>query len=110
MAFGFCIGRKGYRVELYIWADEEKRLIDAMSQYKNEINQKFKLGEIQWERLEGKKASRIKFEKTSLEITGDADGWRNNKDEAYINWYCDVMKAFYNTLLPYWTKVNRNVE
>ncbi|MCW5521114.1 DUF4268 domain-containing protein [Aureitalea sp. L0-47] len=108
-SFGFCIGRKGYRVELYIWQDEEKHLIEAMSEYKSEIDEKFTLGEIQWERLEGKKASRIKFEKTALEITGDADGWRNKKDEAFINWYCDAMKEFYDVLLPYWTKVNNEV-
>ncbi len=109
-SFGFCIGRKGYRVELYIWADEEKRLIDAMYQYKEEIDNKFSLGTIEWERLEGKKASRIKFEKTALEITRDEDGWRNQKDEAFINWYCDAMKEFYDVLLPYWTKVNNEVE
>ena len=108
-SFGFCIGRKGYRIELYIGQDEDKRLIDAMSQYKNEINQKFSFGDIVWERLDGKKASRIKFEKTALEITGDADGWRNNKDEAFLFWYCDVMKEFYNILLPYWTKVNKEI-
>lgn len=109
-SFGFCIGRKGYRVELYIWSDEEKKLIDAMFKYKDEIDKKFLLGSIEWERLEGKKASRIKFEKTSFEITGDEDGWRKNKDEAFIAWYCDSMKNFYDVLLPYWIKVNNEVE
>lgn len=109
-SFGFCIGRKGYRVELYIGQDETKTLIDAMFQYKHEIDEKFTLGEIIWERLEGKKASRIKFEKSALEITGDIDGWRNQKDEAFIDWYCQSMKLFYDILLPYWIKVNNEIE
>lgn len=108
-SFGFCIGRKGYRVELYIGQDEDKRLIDSMYRYKDEIDSEFSLGEIIWERLEGKKASRIKFEKTALQITGDADGWRNNKDDAFISWYCESMKPFYDILLPYWIKVNNEV-
>ena len=63
-SFGFCIGRKGFRVELYIGQDEDKKLFEAMSKYKEEIETKFTLGEIEWEKLEGKKASRIKFEKS----------------------------------------------
>lgn len=108
-SFGFCIGRKGYRVELYIPRDEDKQVIDALHQYKEAIDKKFVHGEIVWERLEGKKASRVKFEKMGLEITGDTDGWRNNK-EAIIDWYCEVMKDFYNTLLPHWNKVNSEIE
>ncbi|MDY2588209.1 DUF4268 domain-containing protein [Winogradskyella aquimaris] len=108
-SFGFCIGRNGYRVELYIGQDEDKVFFDAMRKYKLKIQNEFKLGDMVWERLDGKKAARIKFERSALDITGDVDGWRKNP-EAIINWYCDVMKPFYDVLLPYWMKVNNEID
>ncbi len=108
-AFAFCIGRKGYRVELYISQDSEKKLIDAMHEHKDEIDRKFSLGTIEWERLEGKKASRIRFEKKAIEITGNENSWANKEYDMFIAWYANSMKEFYNVLMPIWTKVNNKI-
>ncbi|WP_246937705.1 DUF4268 domain-containing protein [Gelidibacter sp. F63206] len=104
--FAFCIGRKGYRVELYFPQDSEKELIDAMHQYKDEIDTKFTLGSIEWERLEGKKASRIKFERKAGEITGNENSWADKEYDMFIDWYTHAMKEFYDVLMPILAKVN----
>ncbi len=104
--FGFCIGRTGYRVELYFRDDTDKQLIEQMMNYKPEIDEQFELGNILWERLDGKKASRIKFERTGLQITGVDDPWKNSDKSAIIEWYVDAMKAFHNVVQPIWRRVD----
>jgi hypothetical protein len=105
--FGFCIGRLTYRVELYFSDDTDKALIDGMAQYKDEIQSKHQ-GLIEWERLENKKASRIKFEMPKDiqdELTGRFStelSW-----EQIISWYTTAMKEFHEVLYPYWDKVQR---
>lgn len=105
--FGFCIGRLTYRVELYFSDDNDKALIDAMSQFKDEIQSKHN-GIIEWERLENKKASRIKFEmpKETLESLqgrfSEEQSW-----EQIVEWYSSAMKDFYKVVYPYWEKIQR---
>lgn len=103
-AYGYCIGRKGYRVELYFPEDADKVIIEKMLNYKDEIDQKFD-GEIEWERLEGKIASRIKFETKLDEMNfRDETTW-----EALIDWYNDSMVKFYNVINPIWEKVQKEL-
>jgi hypothetical protein len=103
--YAFCIGRHTFRVELYFSNDSNKELIDAMAKYKDVIESSFD-GKIEWERLENKKASRIKFEKTKEQIS-----LHNGKfsDETYwddlINWYVVSMDKFYKTINPYLDKI-----
>jgi hypothetical protein len=103
--YAFCIGRHTFRVELYFSNDSNKELIDAMSKYEDVIESSFD-GKIEWERLENKKASRIKFEKTKEQIS-----LHNGKfsDETYwddlINWYVVSMDKFYKTINPYLDKI-----
>lgn len=66
--FSFCIGKSTFRVELYFLKDPDKKLIDSMAKYKEEIKSKY-TGEIIWERLEKKKASRIKAEVSRSDIS-----------------------------------------
>jgi hypothetical protein len=58
--FAFSMGRETIRVELFIAGDEEKRYIDALLAYKTEIESS--LDNIIWQRLDNKKASRLKME------------------------------------------------
>lgn len=103
--YAFCIGRQTFRVELYFSNDSNKELIDAMAKYKDEIEAKFD-GKIEWERLDNKKASRIKFEVTKEQISLLEGRF---SDEAYwddlVNWYAVSMDKFYNTLNPYLDKI-----
>lgn len=106
--FGFCIGRLTYRVELYFSDDNDKALIDAMSQFKEEIQSKHN-GIIEWERLENKKASRIKYE-MPREVLDNLNG-RFNEEQSWdqiVEWYSLAMKEFYKAVYPFWEKVQRD--
>jgi len=103
--YAFCIGRQTFREELYFSNDSNKELIDAMAKYKEEIESKFD-GKIEWERLDNKKASRIKFEMTKEQVS-QLEG--RFSDETYwdelANWYILSMDKFYKTLNPYLDKI-----
>ena len=101
--FGFCIGRKRYRVELYFADDPDKHYIDAMAQHEAEIEQTLGPGII-WQRLEGKRASRIRYHLEENRRWRDRDNW-----EAILEAYIDTMERFYNALYPVWEKVQREV-
>ena len=58
--FAMVIGREGPRVELYFPNDAEKHSFDSMKQFHAELSEAFK-GQLQWQRLDNKKASRIKY-------------------------------------------------
>ena len=103
--YGFCIGRKGYRVELYFPNDPDKVLIESLYAYRGEIDDRFTLGKIEWERLEGKKASRVKFEQTGFAITGLPDPWNSGHRAEIADWYAAAMEEFYRVVHPYLRKV-----
>ncbi|ESU23793.1 hypothetical protein FEDK69T_12030 [Flavobacterium enshiense DK69] len=103
--YGFCIGRQTFRVELYFSNDITKETIDSMAKYKEAIEGSFE-GKIEWERLENKKASRIRFDMTKEQVS-KLEG--KFSDELYwddlINWYSDAMFRFYNAVNPYFEKI-----
>ena len=104
--FGFCIGRNRFRVELYLSDDKEKKMFDAMYQYKDELDEKLK--GIQWQRLDGKKASRIKLETTLYEQESFDGNWKEKTVyEDVIKWYCEKMPLFYKAVYPKWQEVQR---
>lgn len=107
--FAFCIGKNSFRVELYFSNDSDKLLIDAMSKYKDQIDKKHD-GLIAWERLDNKKASRIKFEKDRHDI-GESDGRFTDEENwgEIIEWYRMAMTSFYHTVYPYWEKVQNEL-
>lgn len=106
--YGFCIGKHSFRVELYISNDPNKILIDTMAQHKETINASFK--DIVWERLENKKASRIRFDMPKEEVIL-LEGKFN--DEVYwedlCNWYIDAMLGFYKAVNPILEKVQKEI-
>ena len=74
----------------------------------NEIEKKLPL-DIVWERLDNRKASRIKFE-ANLKKEKNLGNW-NTKDgwEERVSWYANSMKTFYSIMYPIWDKVYTNV-
>ena len=106
--FGFVFGRTGQRVEIYFPNDSEKILFNAMKKYQSEIENKFNR-QIIWEELEGKKASRIKFEMDEsldkeIGTFKDKENW-NQK----IDWFRESFKDFYNVVNPIWEKVQKEI-
>ena len=104
--YAFCIGRNTFRVELYFSNDPNKELFDAMMTYKNKIEKDFRIGMIEWERLDSKKASRIKFEMSKEQVI-HLNGKFN--DELYwddlFQWYRDAMQNFYAAVNPILEKI-----
>jgi hypothetical protein len=104
--FGFCIGRHGLRVELYFGQDKDKKLFDAMFARKQTIEKQFD-GDIVWERLDGKNASRIKHELSYTELPVEHRGFYDKASwNAWIKWYADSMVKFHAAVLPVWQQVS----
>lgn len=103
--FAFCIGRNAIRVELYFSKDKDKKLFDSMYAQKEEIERVYPK-EIDWERLETKKASRIKHEISYTDLNPNYSSFYDRDDwHIWIDWYADNMIEFYNALLQFWNKV-----
>lgn len=106
--FCFCIGRNAFRVELYFHNDEDKSKFDGMYEYKSELEQC--IPNIQWQRLDSKKASRIKLEITKEEKDRFQGNWQDKTNWAdVIDWYTENMLLFYNTVSPIWEKVQKKL-
>ena len=105
--FAFCIGRHGMRVELYFQNDKDKKFFDAMYERKSIIESNFD-GEIIWERLDNKNASRIKHEIKYDVLTPEQRGFSAKECWGYwITWYADSMLKFYNAILPVWLEASK---
>jgi len=103
--FAFCIGREAARVELYFTNDSEKIYIDEMKKYKDELEASFGR-KITFQRLAGKKASRIKFDRP-IE-PGKSYSVSENKEE-YIEWFSETMKPFFESIYPVLERVTKKV-
>ena len=102
--FSMVLGRYSPRVELYISNDTDKKLFDAMYQHKNEIESKYD-GTIIWERLDNKKASRIKVEMPK-EIIDTLTNWKDKETwDIRIDWFSKEIVKFYNAIYPIWSKI-----
>jgi len=104
--FAMVIGRYANRVELYFGDDKEKVLFDAMYERKDELEAAFH-GEIVWERLDGKKASRIKHDMPS-EVADEMLEWASSDeaDAQRIKWFIKELDAFYKAAYPILVKAN----
>jgi hypothetical protein len=107
--FAMCISRSTIRVELYFSNDQDKKFIDTMINYKEEIENKFN-GEIIWQRLENKKASRIKHEIEIIKLDENEGGFRTKANwDIWINWYKEKLSEFYNVVNPIWQKAQKEL-
>lgn len=106
--FGMVIGRNAPRIEIYFSNDADKKFFDTMFEHKEELESKFH-GEITWERLDTKKASRIKYDMPK-KLHDKVGAWR---DEDAINgrvkWYREELDAFYKVFYPVWEKVQKQL-
>jgi len=107
--FAFCIGKYSNRVELYFSDDATKVIFDTMKKHESIINDSLE-NLVVWERLDSKKASRIKFE-MPIDQYQKIDGKFNDKTnwKEWIDWYEESMVKFYKTLLPIWEKVQNEL-
>ena len=100
--FNMVLGRNALRVELYMNNDTDKKLFDAMYQYKDEIESKYD-GTIIWERLDNKKASRIKVEMPK-DIIDTLTNWKDKETwDIRINWFSKEIIKFYDAIYPIWS-------
>jgi hypothetical protein len=75
-AYSYVIRMKDAQVELYIDTGEEKenkRIFDRLFSQKDEVEKKFGSG-LDWQRLEGKKASRVRYVVEGLGLE-DRENW-----------------------------------
>ena len=76
----------------------------------DEIERQFE-GAIVWQRLDSKKASRIKHEIPYANIKAEEGRFFEEANrEAYLNWYVDAMKEFYTVLYPVWENVQKEID
>lgn len=103
--FAFAMGRKAYRIELYIENDQDKLLFNELRKFEGEINAKIGK-DVSWDPLENRKAARIKIEFTP-EMQGEYPIQFSNEQDwpKLIEWYIKNMKLFYQSVLPYWEQV-----
>jgi|TARA_B110000902_G_C14239597_1_gene561947 hypothetical protein len=102
--FSFCLGRKSFRVELYFNNDADKSRFDAMYGYKDEIEES--LNGVEWQRLDDKKASRIRLDTTPEQMESFEGKWEDKTSwDDVITWYIQNMRTFYDTINPVWQRV-----
>lgn len=106
--FSMVIGKRVQRVEVYFPDDENKELFDAMLKNKDALENQF-IGNIIWERLEGKKASRIKHE-MDYDVAKEYGLFR---DGEYLNerieWFRAKYVEFYNVVSPLVNKIHKEL-
>lgn len=108
--FNFNIGRNHYRVELYFRNDETKKYYDAIIKYKTDIEKS--LGKkIIGERLNGKKASRIKHEMPKELHSQIRGNWHDTEImEKLSDWYVESYDPFIKAIYPILEKVEKSLK
>jgi len=108
--FAYCLGKYSLRVELYISNDIDKKYFDGMAKYKDKIQNELNDNIVVWERLDNKKASRIKIEISYKKIQKtDANFVSKENWDSYIQWYRESMKKFFKSVFPIWEKVQKEL-
>lgn len=108
--FACCIGRHSLRVELYINDDEEKKVFDMLHSLKDEIPTNIK-NRLIWQKLEGKKASRIKIEPTEAEKSNLRGKWGDSDHfDDVVFWFANNIQPFYNGVFPTWSKAQSELK
>ncbi|MEA3405029.1 MAG: DUF4268 domain-containing protein [Pseudomonadota bacterium] len=103
--FGMAVGTHAVRVELYFSSDANKTLFDAMFERKAEIESLYGK-EITWERLDNKKATRIRHD-LSKEAYLEMPAWKGDESgkQQRIDWLINEFDQFYKAVYPVWEKV-----
>ena len=106
--FAMVIGRSGPRVELYFANDADKICFDAMKSHQQHLNSIF--GDaLKWQRLDNKKASRIKLELEADKLKQYGD-WSSGSRNYRIDWYSKQLPIFYEHVFPIWDAVQKELK
>ena len=62
-----------------------------------------------WERLDGKKASRIKYELSTSDLNKIGHWDSPEAREHRINWFTKSIGKFHDDLFPIWERVQNNI-
>ena len=106
VAFNFGISKSFARCEVYIVRgdqEENKFIFDFLLQYKDEIEMEFG-GTLEWERLETKRASRIKYEDKQYNVF-DKECWNE-----MVTFMADGMSRLEKALKDHLKKVNQKLK
>ena len=106
VGYNFAVSKKYGRVELYIDRgdfDENKLVYDTLYAMKDEIENKFG-GQLHWDRLDDKRACRIKYENSNFDIF-DKTQW-----DAMVDYMTDGMVRFEEALKEPLRKINRKLK
>lgn len=106
--FAMVIGRTGPRIELYFHNDVGKTNFDAMACYSDELNEAYG-GRLCWQRLDSKKASRIKYEMLPSDLEAMGDWHELSAREGYVDWYFTELQRFYSIVYPVWQRAQRDI-
>lgn len=102
--FNFVLGRYAQRVELYLSNDTDKKLFDEMYAHKDIIESSFN-GTITWERLDNKKAARIKVDMPD-NIANELSSWKDKESwNARVEWFTREIINFYNAVYSTWKDI-----
>ena len=105
--YNCCLGRKTNRVELYFPNDPDNEIIDEFIKNEDKITEK--LGaQIVFEKVEGRKASKIKLEYPEEKFFDDFGDFEDDENwQSRINWFVENLKEFYSAVQPVAEKVLR---
>lgn len=105
-SLNFVISKKYVRIELYIDRgdlDENNLIFDSLFELKDTIESDFG-GKLEWERLDGKRASRVKYENTGFNAF-ERDQW-----DDMISFMTDGMVRAEKALKAPLDKINRKLK
>lgn len=106
--FNMVLGRTGPRVELYFHNDVGKYNFDAMATYRDEIDAAYS-GSLEWQRLDTKKASRLKYEMSAEEAIELGPFKDHSGHQKRIDWYVRELQRFYSIIYPVWEKAQKDI-
>jgi hypothetical protein len=107
--FAMAIGRTGPRVEVCFNNDMDKRNFDALSLFADELNAAFD-GQLEWQRLDDKKASRVKYEISYREFAKTVGEWEDPACRpGFIEWFVTELERFHSIVFPVWEKAQREL-
>lgn len=106
--FNMVLGRTSPRVELYFHNDVGKYNFDAMAAYRDEIDAAYS-GSLEWQRLDTKKASRLKYEMSAEEAIELGPFKDHSGHQKRIDWYVRELQRFYSIIYPVWEKAQKDM-
>ena len=110
------IGRDGFRVELVFLVDDDNSQLEALEQFKDEIENKFSKPLI-WEKPTDKRFSKVQYTHPYSLVKQQfqqANGrpmqhWRDGKDwDIRIEVFKQYIVELYDVIQPYYDKVRNN--